>query len=251
MGKRTREAGSSSSHKKPNSVKQKPVYAKKNYKSSVPASLYSTGSKAELKSTDVAPVQKELTNTVFFTLLNPTQEGSSFYNRIGRKISMKSLMIQGFLSPHSGATGGVEDYARFLVVYDRQPNGALPTLADVLTSYDNQGSTTSGVLDQVNMNNRERFKVLMDERLILVPSGGATSNIIEELNGTGQQQTMNIKRFFKLNRLVTQYKASSNPAIIGDIATGSLFLMAVTRNNATTQGTWDFTMQSRLRYWDN
>lgn len=239
-----------------------PAYKKRKlgrhtYKSAVPASLTAHGSKAELKSVDIPPTNTNMSTTAQFILLNPTQEGSSFYNRIGRKISIKSLMLQGFITPtNSNASAQTSDYYRVMIVYDRQPNGAFPTLADVLTSYDNAGNTTSTCLDQVNMNNRDRFKVIMDERLVTPEvgvNGAASANLdgVCELNGTGQQQTFNIKKYFKLNRLVSQYKASSNPGVIGDIATGSLFLMLVGQIASAANATWKFSWESRLRFWDN
>lgn len=224
-----------------------------------PAALMTRRKGEEIKSVDVLPavMSQAISTTAVFTLLNPVQEGSSFYNRVGRRITMKSLLLQGYIvTTESNAAPTVEDYMRLMVIYDRQPNGTFPVLADVLTSYNNAGATSSTSLDQINMNNRDRFHVLVDQRTYLHPVGAdgvlsTVSGTTYEKNGSGQQQTYNIKKFIKLRNLETHYKASSNPAVIGDQATGALFLMIVGYAVAVGNAAFNFVGQSRLRYIDD
>jgi len=108
-------------------------------------------------------------NLVYFNFI---QEGSGFWNRIGRKICMKSLYLTGFIA-RNNTNGAVlpEDYNRIIVFYDRQANGANVTLANLLLTTDQAGATTTTPFSGINMNNRERFLILMDRRIYTPPVG--------------------------------------------------------------------------------
>ena len=80
--------------------------------------------------------------------LNDVAQGTTAITRIGRKILMKSVLVQGLLATNTGNS------ARVLIVYDRQPNGALPAATDVLTS--------NTIMAAQNLDNRDRFLILAD-----------------------------------------------------------------------------------------
>ena len=61
------------------------------------------------------------------TVLNDVAQGTTAITRLGRKILMKSVLVQGTLTNSSGQ-------GRILIVYDRQANGVAPAATDVLTS---------------------------------------------------------------------------------------------------------------------
>lgn len=233
----------------------KSAFGRYTRKVSIPAVLRSRGLGVEVKSMDTPTQTAALSTTAVFKVVNNVQEGSSFYNRVGRKLSMKSLQIQGFLalSGTNAAATGV-DFVRMIVFYDRQANGAAPTLADVLTSYDNAGATTSTALDYINMNNRDRFSILADERITLPPVGinGATaaSAVVAGVDPLAGDTQIQFKRFIKLRGLETQYKATSNPGVIGDISTGSLMVLFVANATAVANAAFNAYWTSRLRYSD-
>lgn len=207
----------------------------------------------ELKSLDFplqanVPEQHHISTTATFDLLNGIQEGSSFYNRIGRRVQMRSIHITGNLI-FSGNGSGVPEYLRVMLIYDRQPNGAAPVISDVLTDYDSQGATTTNSFSKMNMNNVERFAILRDQRIQIAENNtgsaiaGAPASI---LNYSTQG---NINMFVKLAGLETHFKASSNPAVIGDVATGALWLVTFGSIAVANAGI-DIQYQSRLRYID-
>jgi len=81
--------------------------------------------RAETKCCDVESITFLLSTTMSLQYLNLIQEGASFYQRIGRKISMKSIYLTGYIYPvGNNAAALVEDYNRIIVFYDRQPGGA-------------------------------------------------------------------------------------------------------------------------------
>lgn len=198
---------------------------------------------------DVLGTNVTVSTTATFTLVNGVQEGSSFYNRIGRRIAMKSLHLVGSFAFNQGmSTGG--EYDRVMLIYDRQPNGAAPTIADVLTDYNNAGATSTTSLSALNMNNSDRFMVLRDIRLATFENDAASPpNALNEAFIDYTTNRVNVNEFVKLKGLETHYRATTNPAVIGDIATGALWVVTFGSIPVAT-APLDFNFQTRLRYWD-
>jgi len=156
--------------------------------------------------------------------LNLIQTGSSMYNRIGRRIEMVSLRFTGNLFALSVTRAAIMDLARIAIVYDRQTNGATPTISDVFQDTDQAGTNTTSSMSGINMNNRERFVVLMDKR-ILLPQATDTATVLTNTFPNSTEDWVHIDEFRKLRGLTTHYKADSNPAVVGDISTGGLFII--------------------------
>lgn len=179
--------------------------------------------------------------------LNLIQAGSSFFNRIGRKVALKNIYLNGFIaSVSSPAASLAQEYLRIIVVYDAQTNGATPVWSDVVQATTQNNATSSLTLDGFNLNNRDRFKILIDKRFTMpaTTAAGAPSD------GGVPAPTMceaQVQEFRKLNNIETQYKADSSPAVIGDVATGGIFILS----QGTTGGQWDFNWTARVRYTDN
>jgi len=194
--------------------------------------------------------------TAVFTGLNLIQAGTGFYNRIGKKINMRSLHLTGqviVIAPGAIVMDGLPEYGRILVVYDKQPNGAFPAPADVLANHDNQGALSSNPFCNINQNNSDRFRIIRDIRLD-IPNDDpdeATSGdnaMLGVIDYTTNR--VNVNEFIFLNGLETQYSATANPATIAEISTGALFLMTwgvVPSNNSSHAFKWT----ARLRYNDS
>jgi len=208
--------------------------------------LSSSSAHPEIKTLDQASgaITLNLNSTLNIQALNLIQTGSSFFNRIGRKIEMVSLYITGSII--GLRTAANSDYVRILVLYDRQTNGALPTATTVLSSYDQAGGTTTSNLVGMNPDERERFAVIMDERIFLPITATAPPSAT---GVDGVNTSFNIKRFFKLRNLLTHYKADSNPAVIGDIATGGLYICGIGAFAPGSEG-YQAQLACRLRYKD-
>ena len=137
----------------------------------------------ELKTIDVAPTQAEATTTAAITLLNGVATGTDYTARIGRKIRMKSLYMRIQISPVDQVTS--DTFVRLLIVYDMQSNGTAPAITDVL----NTGST----VDHFNLNNRDRFKILMDKCIPI----GANVNTATQAYSNGKN-VYYIRKYFNL-----------------------------------------------------
>lgn len=227
-------------------------------RSSAPAAQYSPRA-AELKSVDTTAQVYAFNSAgaVAAAPLNVPVSGAAFYQRIGNKISMKSLQLRGEILPSGANAAAVsEQTARIIVYYDRQANGAAPTVADVLTSTMSNGSTASTAIDFININNRDRFAILMDQQVLLAALGingasaasSATVAIDINNNANGTQGQFNINRFIKLKGLETVFKASAGN--IGDISAGAIGVLTISTGDVNATSAWQLIMSSRLRYYD-
>lgn len=212
---------------------------------SVPAVFTASG--AEIKAIDIAS-----TNYLFrapatasnIILLNGIQTGAAFYNRVGSRVEMRNLHIRGQVTNAATSTSCM---LRLLIVYDRQPTGALPVISDILQSRDQVGTATTGGISEINLDNRDRFAILRDMQYY-APSCTNTAGVLTngpQFPGQDNQQ-WDVNEFIKLKSLGTHYKSSTNPSVIADIATGALYACFV----ATVDATWQAGVGFRLRYDD-
>lgn len=185
----------------------------------------------EKKFVDVAPAAYVADTTGTVTALNLTALGTDFNNRIGRKILMKYVYITGILKPVDTST--VPAYCRILIVYDNQPNGALPAMTDLLV--------TANSIDQLNLNNKDRFKILADKRYAI---GGVSDTATQSFSMA--PTVVPVKIFRRLN-METIYGGTT--AAITAINSGALLMFTIGDVAAATGGS--FALSTRVRYTDN
>lgn len=255
-----------SSYKRKSSASGRPGAAKKQRRTSRPAqrsvvnryvSSYpsrSASAGAELKGVDTSfalvPILATTnTNASMFTL-NLVVPGNGSFNRVGRKIRMKSARIRGnmeFYIASSATTLNMEgNTVRVVLVYDKQPSGVLPTFDTIFGHTLPDGTEATNFLDGLKYDNTARFKVLKDwvksASASVIPTGGTENFGIYKCE---------IDEFVKLNALETVYSGQSSPQTIADISSGALYLiMRVDTNNATTLVGADSNSFVRLRYYD-
>jgi len=184
----------------------------------------------ERKTIDLAPAAKVMDTTGTVTLLNGVATGADFTERIGRKIFMKSIYLTGIIF-------GVDDHindtlCRILVVYDNQSNGAAPVMTDILK--------TSTSASQLNLDNRDRFKVIIDKRWCLARRDNTATQAF-----AGAPSCHVVKIFRRLNKEVL-FNGTTNA--VGSIATGSLYLLTIGNSAAGTGGTSE--LSARVRFID-
>nr|UOF79006.1 capsid protein [Cressdnaviricota sp.] len=202
----------------------------------------------EIKSLDESSLSQTLSATAQIYPLNLIRAGSSFFNRIGRKINLKSCHLKLYIVPIR--TTAFPSYVRVMLVYDSQTNGALPAISDIIQDTDQGGGNTTDATSSANLNNRDRFKILTDWRIVL-PSSTYTAGVITNPGFIDPvSTTFDLERYVKLKGLITQYKADSSPAVIGDIATGGLYLVTYGDAGAGNEG-YRVEGSARLRYYDS
>lgn len=166
-----------------------------------------------------------------FVLVNVPITGSDYNNRIGRKITNRSLYIRGSIFMRSAmqmsAAPLVAQYVdaqlcRMILFCDSQPNGAAPNVTDLLDS------ASPGA--QLNPNNRDRFRVIKDklftfDPLVLQPYVAADPGPIQYGYCALNRTIYPIKMYKKLN-IETVFNQGVAGGI-GDINTNALYLFFI------------------------
>lgn len=193
-------------------------------------------------------------------LLNLALPGSSFYQRDGARITMKSLSVRGLIGLSftniAASTNG--SFGRFLIVYDSQPNGTYPTAADIFqnTSYLGTGSSTGGSF--MSAGAKERFVIFRDNNIYLPAVGVngaplATPPVGQFFSFNNREEKGNQGSFLmnwhiKLDMMETTFKSAAGN--IGDLSTGALYAMFLsTESVASAQSAYMATVSARLKFW--
>lgn len=182
----------------------------------------------ELKTIDVNGFTN-FTTAGSVLLLNGVATGTDYNTRVGRKIRLISLLFRLSTDLQAPNPGG--EIFRIMLVYDTQANGVAPTIANILQ----QSQWDS----PINLDNRDRFKVLLDK---MYTSGA--NNYAGGAITTGNFTPVNMKRYQKLNLDVN---FSGTAATIGSIATGSIYMLLMSANTSSTVLAY---YNSRIRFID-
>lgn len=184
----------------------------------------------ELKIIDTEDVATGFLSAGAVTLLNGVAQGTDYTNRIGRKILLKSLLFRMSILPSSGASATTGDVVRVLIVYDCQTNAAAPAVTDIITaaSYNNP----------MNLNNRDRFKIIADK---FISMGASTYAAGALTDGSPTAKQFKIYKKFNMEEIF-----GNTGATVGSISTGGIFVLTISLGNQLTN--YDFS--SRIRFTD-
>jgi len=187
--------------------------------------------RGEWKSLDVAgSMAADTTGSV--QLLNGCARGDDINMRNGRMTVMRSISLAGTLEVTAGT--GVDQVQRFLIVLDKQANGAPPGVTG-----------PGGVLETVgagylpyahpNLENRNRFVILFDSGPVV-------------LNASGEPGSKVPFRYKKYVYMPVTFNGG-NAGTVADIVTGSIYAVTVgtVAPGATAGGNY---FRSRIRYED-
>lgn len=190
----------------------------------------------ELKSVDVTTtlaLDNSGLGTGHTTLINGLIPGVERYQRIGRRVSAKSIQVRCYVYTSALSPAVVDDLFRFAVVWDEQPTGTLPASSALWQGVSNAGVTSTNMLSWNNRDNAMRFKML---RTHFLPINAETQAL--ESNEGRIQWEWNIPC-----KNVTQYNAGVSGGL-GDIVTGALYFVAHGNNSASAQ----FSVDVAVRY---
>lgn len=200
----------------------------------------------------------DMTTSDFIFPVNLIQAGSGSWQRIGRRVHMHSFRLKGVATvvyPGSVSTpiSTMDRILRVLIIYDRQPNKALPSKDDIISVKNQSGIEAGDFQGLLSYDNMNRFKILKDSEYILNPPRDGT---VHTTSGTADGQTsistsVIIDEYLKLN-LPTTYAAESTPSVIGDISTGAVYVMFLTniQSASSDYGNLGVRAIGRLRYTD-
>lgn len=231
----------------------RPPGRRRSQSSVIPGLLRQTATEKKVIFTgDTDPINQPLIMSTTATIYCPNliQVGSSMFNRIGRKVEMRSIrLVANIATLNTTRTTLTPDAGRIMVVYDRQTNGAFPAIADILQDTDQAGANLTDSVSGINMNNRERFVTLIDKKFT-IPQATLTAGVLTNVFPNDIMIPTRIDEFRKLRGLTTHYKADSNPAVIGDIATGAIYILSLSQIQASGTELFNYKWSCRLKYVD-
>jgi len=185
--------------------------------------------KVEVKGMDttmiLSPIISTTSTNASSFVMNLIQQGAGSWNRIGRKVSLKSLRLCGVLewtyAPLATSGSLVDNYVRMVVVWDKQPSGgSIPTFDEVFGITTQDGTEAGAILAPIKYDNMERFSVLRDKRYdfdveAYNSATGTTNSVL---------QCEHIDEYIDLKGRATIFSGQSNPMTIADISTGGLYV---------------------------
>lgn len=183
-------------------------------------------------------------------LLNPVQQGTGSWNRVGRKTFGKSVRLTGLvkLNVPTGGGGGVDGQegtcVRMVVVWDKQPcSGTQPTFDDIFGRTDEAGTESCQYLDGVRYDETGRFSVLRDCHMVLNPESNNQADPCIFYHAFDE--------YIKLGNKESIYSATANPMTTASVSSGALYVYF--RQNPTSLTSRTVTIDqavARFRYTD-
>lgn len=166
--------------------------------------------------------QEPYTGAPVITCLNQVARGDDYNERVGRSIKNVSVQLK-MDAYHNTTDTATFTTIRWLLLIDKEANGAVPVTTDLLTAED----TTS----MRNLTNRRRFIILKDAKILL----------------DNNRESRSIKYFRRL-ALKTIFN-SGNAGTVADIDSGSLILIFI--SNAASDKKPLVQISSRVRFIDD
>lgn len=171
--------------------------------------------------------------------------GAGRWQRVGRKVNYRSVHVKGTIYLQGANAGTVNnEYARLILVYDRQPNGSAPSIGDVLQDIDSAGTSVTNSFSGLNLNNSQRFLILRDGRFNLPGNALAQAMCI---TSTNSEDPADINWFVKLKDLPCEYKGDT--AGIASVSSGALYLLSIS-DQPVVNKSWKANIAVRTRYVD-
>lgn len=197
-------------------------------------------------------------------LLNQIEQGVNTCNRIGNRVELKSLHINGHIDQNIlTITGGqTPDFLRWAIVYDRAPEtrgGTLPLYEEIFGEKTANGDTSCDVFSGVNLDNKDRF-VILRNKTCQGPGNFLSASPAISLGEPIQGEVGCKNSFFvinehiKLDGLLAQYNGTGDTITVANITTGALYFMTQgifsTGGSAPDIPTWEMNCNFRLKYKD-
>lgn len=168
--------------------------------------------------------------------------GTDMTNRVGRKICWRTVQARGLVRVERAelmtAASIPAQYVRFMLVIDMQPNGALPAITDILT--------TAHPASPLNLNNRDRFRVIADKEFTLDPYYLNTTATTSAASMTNQIKMFKIYKKVNLETIFN----GTNGGTIADISSGALLRVIIGNQAISATNTAEFTFSTRCRFTD-
>jgi len=186
------------------------------------------GSSSELKFFDTSINFSIDTTGAIEAQLNLVPQGTTESQRIGRKITIKSIAIKGYIEGNGVAS--TAQLVQMNLILDKQCNGAAAAYNDVYVS--------NSINAHRNMANSERFDVLKTWRIPINPQ-------VTIIAGTSFLPTYKNFKYYKKCNIPIEF--NNTTGAIAEIRSNNLSLIAI---SAGGDDTANFTATARITYSD-
>ncbi len=193
-----------------------------------------TGQSGELKFLDTVVTDTPITAAMVIQNLTVIAEGNGESQRVGRKVTIKSVHIKGVMTliPATDAAN-TSDKVFGMLVQDMQTNGAAFTALDLID--------TNVIASFRNLANSGRFKILMKKTYMFKSGGAAPSGAAFVFSS--DQRNVNINK--KCN-IVMEYDNSATTGVITSVRSNNLYWVT-----QSTNGVVNSVLTARIRYSDH
>jgi len=202
---------------------------------------------------DTIPCQRlnlHSSNASSHQCLNLMQQGPGVCQRIGNKVSLKSIRIRLQLEDIPANSVAESNRVRVVVYYDRNCNGAYYDFNTLYQDITNDNNITTGTMwSSISVSNMDRLLTIMDKIYVVPPSTAAGQATFED-PGITCQDAWTIDEYIKLKSLESVYKSTQNPGTIAMIQSGSL-VVACYSDQIAANMPWALVGTCRLRYRDS
>jgi len=168
--------------------------------------------------------------------------GTDMTNRVGRKIQIKSIQGRGIVRTERSelmtAAATPAQMVRYIILVDMQPNGALPALTDILK--------TAHPASPLNLNNRDRFKILLDKQWALDPY---YLNTTATTAAASMNNQCKVFKYYKKCNVETIFNGT-NGGTIADITSGAVLRVILGNQAVDADDTAEITSSVRVRFTD-
>lgn len=196
-----------------------------------PKGAIQNNGRKELKYIDVTHTGLVCDTTGTITAINLSAVGDDNTTRDGREITIKSVQLQGLVAPIDSDINPND--SRVMLVWDNAVNGALPTIANILS--------TANAFAFPLVDNSDRFTILLDSHSAL----GQQSSVATQAIAVGAGA--HCLRFYKRMNSIVKYNGTT--ALIASVQNGGMYLVTVGSQAAGLGGS--FSGQTRVRFTDN
>lgn len=173
----------------------------------VPNRVRNAMPKREKRYHDYGPTNFNMGTTGNVNLINQITTGDNDYHRNGSTITMAGVTLRGYYV--GGTTQTTPSIGRILIVYDKQPRGAMPVIADML-----QGASPT---HQINGDHSDRFLILFDKLYSCTGEGDTLS---------GGHPAGTVQEYVRVNQKAI-WESTNGDGAIADFIRGALYIVVV------------------------
>jgi len=177
----------------------------------------------------------------YVNCINQSAEGSDFFQRIGRHITMKYLQVDILIQPSTLANATSNADSGFIaIVLDKQPNGTTPSFGSI---FDSNNASPGNAFINVALD-RNRYRVLKQEHYYCQPKFDSAGQLL----GGSFQDILGMKRrwFVPLRDIDVEYNSASSAVPTH----GALYIVWGSVLNNVAVGTGSITWTSRVAFSD-